>query len=43
MGDTHQLRLPDGRMVSYADHGDPAGPVVLTCVGTPDSRLAAQR
>ena len=39
MGDTHELRLPDGRRVSYADHGDQAGPVVLACVGTPQSRL----
>ncbi len=39
MGDTHELRLPDGRRVTYADHGDPAGPVVLACVGTPQSRL----
>jgi pimeloyl-ACP methyl ester carboxylesterase len=39
MGDTHELTLPDGRRVAYADHGDPAGPVVLECVGTPQSRL----
>jgi pimeloyl-ACP methyl ester carboxylesterase len=39
MGDTHELRLPDGRRVTYADHGDQAGPVVLACVGTPQSRL----
>jgi pimeloyl-ACP methyl ester carboxylesterase len=39
MGDTHELRLPDGRRVTYADGGDPAGPVVLECVGTPQSRL----
>jgi pimeloyl-ACP methyl ester carboxylesterase len=39
MGDTHELTLPDGRRVSYADHGDPAGPAVLRCVGTPQSRL----
>ena len=43
MGDTHQVRLADGRAMAYADHGDPAGPVVLTCVGTPDSRLLEQR
>lgn len=42
MGDTHEVRLPDGRAIAYADHGDPAGPVVLTCVGTPDSRLVGQ-
>jgi pimeloyl-ACP methyl ester carboxylesterase len=39
VGDTHELTLPDGRRVTYADHGDPAGPVVLECVGTPQSRL----
>ena len=39
MGDTHTLTLPDGRTVAYADHGDPAGSVVLECVGTPQSRL----
>jgi pimeloyl-ACP methyl ester carboxylesterase len=39
MGDTHEVRLPDGRRLTYADHGDPAGPVVLECVGTPQSRL----
>jgi pimeloyl-ACP methyl ester carboxylesterase len=39
MGDTHFVRLPDGRQVSYADHGDPAGPTVLNCLGTPESRL----
>jgi pimeloyl-ACP methyl ester carboxylesterase len=43
MGDTHEVRLPDGRVMAYADHGDPAGPVVLTCVGTPDSRLVDRR
>jgi pimeloyl-ACP methyl ester carboxylesterase len=39
MGDTHELILPDSRRMSYADQGDPAGPVVLECVGTPQSRL----
>lgn len=39
MGDTHTLRLPDGRTIAYADYGDPTGPVVLECVGTPQSRL----
>ncbi|HVQ91566.1 MAG TPA: alpha/beta fold hydrolase, partial [Mycobacteriales bacterium] len=42
MGDTHEVRLPDGRAMAYADHGDPAGPVVLSCVGTPDSRLVGR-
>jgi pimeloyl-ACP methyl ester carboxylesterase len=39
MGDTHSMTLPDGRRLAYADHGDPAGPTVLYCVGTPQSRL----
>jgi pimeloyl-ACP methyl ester carboxylesterase len=39
VGDTHELTLPDGRRVTYADHGDPTRPVVLECVGTPQSRL----
>ena len=39
MGDTHFVTLPDGRRLAYADHGDPARPVVLFCVGTPQSRL----
>ena len=39
MGDTHEVRLPDGRRVAYADHGDPAGPGILFCVGTPETRL----
>jgi pimeloyl-ACP methyl ester carboxylesterase len=39
MGDTHELTLPDGRRLTYAAHGDPADPVVLECVGTPQSRL----
>ena len=39
MGDTHEVRLADGRRVTYADHGDPDGPVILFCVGTPETRL----
>jgi pimeloyl-ACP methyl ester carboxylesterase len=39
MGDTHFVTLPDGRQVSYAEHGDPAGPTVLSCHGTPGCRL----
>ena len=39
MGDTHELRLPDGRRMAYSEYGDPAAPVVLECVGTPQSRL----
>jgi pimeloyl-ACP methyl ester carboxylesterase len=36
MGDTHELTLPDGRLLTYSDHG--AGTPVLDCVGTPASR-----
>lgn len=39
MGDTHLVTLADGRRVAYADHGDPAGPTVLACHGTPGCRL----
>jgi pimeloyl-ACP methyl ester carboxylesterase len=39
MGDTHYVTLPDGRQVAYAEHGDPTGPTVLSCHGTPESRL----
>lgn len=39
MADTHLGTLPDGRQVSYSDHGDPAGLVVLNCLGTPEVRL----
>src|ERR1700710_2663108 len=37
MGDTHEIRLPDGRRLAYSDHG--TGPAVLACHGTPDTRL----
>jgi pimeloyl-ACP methyl ester carboxylesterase len=37
MGDTHELTLPDGRRMTYSDHG--AGIPVLDCVGTPGSRV----
>lgn len=39
MGDTHYVRLPDDRQVAYAEHGDPTGPTVLSCHGTPECRL----
>jgi hypothetical protein len=39
MGDTHEDRLPDRRRVAYADHGDRAGPTVLSGHGTPECRL----
>lgn len=41
MGDTHEIRLPDGRLMAYSDHG--SGPLVLDCTGTPGSRLADPR
>lgn len=37
MGDTHELTLPDGRRMTYSDHG--SGPALLSCHGTPDTRL----
>jgi hypothetical protein len=41
MGDTHFVTLPDERRTAYADHGgDPAGPAVLSCHGTPECRVA---
>jgi pimeloyl-ACP methyl ester carboxylesterase len=43
MGDTHFATLPDGRRVSYSDHGDPAGTPILNCLGTPESRLLHPR
>src|SRR5204862_7838663 len=33
------LRLPDGRRLGVAYHGDPAGSPVFVCHGTPASRL----
>lgn len=35
------LRLPDGRDLGYAVHGDPAAPPVVYCHGWPASRLEA--
>ncbi|HST64670.1 MAG TPA: alpha/beta hydrolase [Mycobacteriales bacterium] len=40
MGDTHEIRLPDGRSMAYSDLG--AGPAVLACHGTPGTRLEGQ-
>ncbi|MDS0260264.1 hypothetical protein NDI56_12745 [Haloarcula sp. S1CR25-12] len=37
--DTQSLDRPDGRTLTYADHGDPDGSPVLFCHGTPGSRL----
>jgi pimeloyl-ACP methyl ester carboxylesterase len=34
-----QITLPDGRMLSYADVGDPAGRLMVLLHGTPSSRL----
>jgi pimeloyl-ACP methyl ester carboxylesterase len=36
---TASLRLPDGRALAYADHGDPAGTPVVLVGGLGDSRL----
>src|SRR3954470_22512634 len=36
---TDTLRLPDGRRMGVAYHGDPAGAAVFVCHGTPASRL----
>ncbi|MFW3172158.1 alpha/beta fold hydrolase [Geodermatophilus sp. CPCC 206100] len=33
------LRLADGRVLGYAEYGDPRGRVVLGCHGSPSSRL----
>src|SRR3712207_4749749 len=33
------LRLRDGRVMAYAEYGDPDGRVVLGCHGSPSSRL----
>ena len=33
------FRLPDGRLIGYAEYGDPAGLPVLALHGTPGSRL----
>lgn len=35
------LRLPDGRLLGYAEYGDPAGPPLLYFHGYPSSRLEA--
>lgn len=38
---TQAMRLPDGRILSYAEYGDPNGTPVLFCHGHPGSRLQA--
>ena len=40
-GITSRARLPDGRMIGYAEYGDPAAPPVIYCHGWPTSRLEA--
>src|SRR5574341_1236813 len=35
----HQIRLSDGRLIGYAEYGDPAGEVVFYFHGWPGSRL----
>ena len=37
--DKQQIRLPDGRLLGYAEYGDPDGLPVLGLHGTPGSRL----
>lgn len=39
---TQTMRLPDGRILSYAEYGNPNGTPVLFCHGHPGSRLQAQ-
>ena len=36
------LRLPDGRMLGYAEYGDPGGTPVMLFHGLPGSRLTAR-
>ena len=36
------LRLPDGRMLGYAEYGDPAGPPVMFFHGLPGSRVSGR-
>jgi pimeloyl-ACP methyl ester carboxylesterase len=40
VGDGLQLRLPDGRLLGYAEYGDPAGRPLVFLHGWPGSRLA---
>lgn len=37
--DNNSIRLPDGRRLAFAEHGEDENPVVLLCYGTPSSRL----
>ncbi|HBY99259.1 MAG TPA: alpha/beta hydrolase [Chloroflexi bacterium] len=38
----NRIRLPDGRLLGYAEYGDPAGKPVFFFHGWPSSRLAAR-
>jgi pimeloyl-ACP methyl ester carboxylesterase len=37
--DHGRIRLPDGRILGYADYGDPHGVPIVRCHGAPSSRL----
>jgi pimeloyl-ACP methyl ester carboxylesterase len=39
MVETATTTLRDGRMIAWSEVGDPAGQVVLSCLGTPHSRV----
>ena len=38
-GENHVLRLADGRLLGYAEYGDPQGPPVIALHGTPGARV----
>ena len=38
-GENCVLQLPDGRLLGYAEYGDPQGPPVIALHGTPGARL----
>ena len=42
MKEDEQVRLPDGRVLGYADYGDPAGEPVIYSHGWPSSRYQAR-
>lgn len=42
MKEDEQVRLPDGRMLGYADYGDPGGAPVIYSHGWPSSRYQAK-
>jgi pimeloyl-ACP methyl ester carboxylesterase len=39
----HQIKLKDGRILGYAEYGDPQGKPVLHCHGIPSSRFEGSR